>query len=146
MPFSLRVTLTGGFTRLLWIFEVSFFTLYKNRSLYHVPEENSALSSAARLTVTESRCPRCQRYLHFGIGISVCTNMYEDLKKGLGARTRIFCHCCLLFSNYIMLIYSHKVLLQVLETPTCFKCLQLSQAVPLKLSKTPCVTDKGSNA
>lgn len=134
---------------MLWIFEVSFITLYKNRSLYHDPEENSALSSAVQFLI-ESGCPRYQRYLHFGtlrfgICVSVYTNMYKDLKKGLGARACLF-GCCLLFSDYIILIYSHKVLLQVLETPTRLKYLQLSQAVPLKLRETPCVTDKGSNA
>lgn len=140
----------GGFTRLLWIFEVSFITLYKNRSLYHVPEKNSTLSSAVQFLI-ESGCPPYQRYLHFGtlrfgICVSVYANMYKDLKKGLGARACLFACCCLLFSDYLILIYSHKVLLQVLETPTRLKYLQLSQAVPLKLSETPCVTDKGSNA
>lgn len=45
----------------------------------------------------ESSCPQYQRYLCLGICVSVYTSTYEDLKKGLGARTCLFCHFCLLF-------------------------------------------------
>lgn len=81
---------------MLWIVKVSFIALYKNRRLYHVPKENSALSSAAHLALIESSgCPRYQRYLrfgtlHFSICVSVYTNMHKDLKKGPGARACLF--------------------------------------------------------
>lgn len=64
----------------------------KNNSLYHIPKENSALSSVGRLTLIEGSCP-----LRWGVCGGVFTNTYEDLKNGLGAKTCLFCHFCLLF-------------------------------------------------
>lgn len=48
------------------------------------------------ISLMESSCP-----LHSGVCVSVYTNMYEDLKKGLGTRTCLFCHFCLLFFHLL---------------------------------------------
>lgn len=87
MPFSLSQFNWEVFLFAMDILRVPFTILYKNRSLYHVFEENSALFSVGCLPLIESSCPQYQRYLHLGVSVSVYTNTYEDLKKGLGART-----------------------------------------------------------